>query len=154
MEFLSAIEQLAPVRALRISFYAYPLVNAAHILAIGMLLTSVLLMDLRILGFFRAQPLQPFLQLMRRVALLTFCGAVLTGASLFSIRASEYVVNPAFQLKMLLLAFAGLNLLTLHLIASDAGGMPVAKRGARWFAAMSILLWLGVLVCGRFIGFL
>ncbi|WP_274426137.1 hypothetical protein [Chelativorans sp. YIM 93263] len=154
MEFLSAIEQLAPVRALRISFYAYPLVNAAHILSIGVLLTGVLLMDMRILGFLQAQPLQSFLHLMRRVALLAFGGAVLTGASLFSIRASEYVFNPAFQLKMLLIAFAGLNLLILHLTASDADGMPLAKRGARWFATFSILLWIGVLVCGRFIGFL
>ena len=44
-EFLAGIEQLAFVRGLKASFVAYPIVNALHIMAIGALLTSVLLMD-------------------------------------------------------------------------------------------------------------
>ncbi|WP_309084159.1 hypothetical protein [Chelativorans sp.] len=154
MEFLEAIEQLAPARALRASFYAYPLVNAAHVLSIGALLTGVILMDLRILGFLAAQERQPFLKLMRRLALAAFGGALATGLLLFSIRASEYFVNPAFRLKMLLILFAGLNMLALRLFASPPDGTPSETVGARAFAMVSLVLWLGVLVCGRFIGFL
>jgi len=153
VEFLQAIEQLAPIRALRISFYAYPLVNAAHVLAIGALVTSVTLMDLRILGFLTAQERRPFLKLMRRVGIAAFCGAAATGLLLFSVRASEYFFNPAFRLKMVLIALAGLNLLALRLFASGSGGMP-RERSAVIFAGLSMVLWLGVLVCGRFIGFL
>lgn len=153
MEFLLAIEQLAPVRALKTSFYAYPLVNAAHVLSIGALLTSVILMDLRILGFLAAQERRPFLRLMRRVAGVAFCGALATGLPMFAIRASEYVFNPAFPLKMALIALAGINLLALRVIATDADGGPSEAHGARLSAALSIVLWLGVLVCGRFIGF-
>ncbi|RYE78007.1 MAG: hypothetical protein EOP19_22100, partial [Hyphomicrobiales bacterium] len=53
---VAAIEQWDAVRALRGSFYAYPIVSALHVLGIGVLLTGVLLMDLRLLGAFRALP--------------------------------------------------------------------------------------------------
>jgi len=154
LEFLETIEQLAPARALRASFYVYPLVNAAHVLSIGALLTSVILMDLRILGFLSAQDRRPFLKLMRRAALTAFCGAVATGVPMFAIRASEYFFNPAFRLKMLLIVLAGFNLAALRIFASAPDGAPTGKGGARLFAGLSLVLWLGVLVCGRFIGFL
>ncbi|WEX09882.1 DUF6644 family protein [Chelativorans sp. AA-79] len=153
MELLGIIEQLAPARALRASFYAYPLVNAAHILSIGMLLASVILMDLRILGFLAAQEYRPFLKLMRRAALIAFCGALATGLPMFAIRAGEYFHNPAFRLKMALIGLAGLNLLALRLFVSGSDGTASRHPAAKLAAALSILLWLGVLVCGRFIGF-
>lgn len=154
MELLQAIEQLALARALRASFYAYPLINAAHILLVGALLTSVILMDLRILGHLSKQDRQPFLRLMRGLALTSFGGAAATGIFLFSIRASEYFFNPALQLKMGLILLAGANLVALRLVASDPAGMPQEGGLSHLFAALSILLWLGVLICGRFIGFL
>ena len=55
-EFLAGIEQLAFARWLKASFVAYPVVNALHIMSIGALLTSVVLMDLRICGAFRSLP--------------------------------------------------------------------------------------------------
>ena len=69
MEFLQAIEQLGPVRLLKSSFLAYPAVNALHIAAIGALFTSVLLMDLAVLGAIRSVPREKFVALLRRVAL-------------------------------------------------------------------------------------
>ena len=152
MEFLEAIEQLAPARALGASFYVYPLVSAAHVFFIGVLLTTVILMDLRIVGFLDSQDRRPFVKLMRRLALVAFCGALVTGIPMFSIRASEYFFNPAFRVKMLLIMLAGLNLLALRFFASDPDGAP-AEKGARLFAGLSMALWIGVLVCGRFIGF-
>lgn len=95
MELLQAIEQLAPARELRASFYAYPLVNALHILAVGALLTSVILMDLRILGYLSRQDRQPFLRLMRRLALTAFGGAGSRGCcSSPFVRASTSSIPP------------------------------------------------------------
>ena len=54
VELLAALEQSAAARLLKGSFYIYPVVNAVHIAAIGVLFTSVWLMDLRVLGCFRA----------------------------------------------------------------------------------------------------
>ena len=83
MEFFTAIEQLAVVRLLKSSFYAYPIVNALHIAAIGALFTTVWLMDLRLLGWLREVPEKPFVVLMRRVALLAFAVAVVSGLAQF-----------------------------------------------------------------------
>jgi hypothetical protein len=109
MEIWEAIEQLGAVRALKGSFFTYPIVNALHIMSIGALWTSVLLMDLRVLGAFSSVERAPFVRLLRRVALAAFCGALLTGPLMFAIRASEYAAMPVFLAKMGLIVLAGLN---------------------------------------------
>src|SRR6187402_518558 len=110
-EILADIEHLALVRALKGSFVAYPVVNALHIMSIGALLTSVLLMDLRIVGAFRSLPGGAFVALLRRAAFVAFGGALITGLLLFSVRAGEYAAMPVFLVKMALIVLAGLNLL-------------------------------------------
>lgn len=154
---LAALEQAAPVEALKRSFFVYPLVNAVHIVAIGAVLTTVALMDLRVIGFFRqARPGIP-IPLLRNIALTAFAVAVLTGFALFSINATQYVTNPAFLAKMVLLLLAIVNFLVFFSLAGRGGGMPddpPAPLAARIGAAVSILLWLAIAVCGRFIGFI
>lgn len=151
MELLAALEASAPVAALKSSFYAYPLVNAAHIAAIGALVATAVLMDLRLLGALGSVERAPFIRLMRRVAVACFCLAALTGLALFSVRATEYVFNPAFLAKLALIGLAGLNLAAFRL----AGGQAETASGlARFSAAASIVIWLGVLTAGRFIGFM
>ena len=100
-EFLEAIEQLAFVRGLKASFVVYPIVNALHIMSIGALLTSVLLMDLRIVGAFRSLPHAALVALLRRIAIVAFAGALVTGSLLFSVKASEYAAMPIFLAKRL-----------------------------------------------------
>jgi hypothetical protein len=138
-----ALEQWDAVRALRSSFYAYPIVSALHVLGIGVLLTGVLLMDLRVLGAFAALPAEPFVTLLRRLTLAGFGLAVFTGLTLFSVRAADYVALPLFWVKMGLIVAAGLNLAALLWVG----------RAKRLFGALSLLLWLGVLFAGRFLGF-
>jgi hypothetical protein len=151
MELWEAIEQLGAVRALKISFFAYPVVNALHIMSIGALWTSVLLMDLRILGAFPDLEQTALVKLLRRVALVAFCGALLTGPLLFAVRAGEYAVMPVFLAKMALIVLAALNFVLFQRLAERR------KEGAggslRLLAATSIALWTGVLLAGRFIGF-
>lgn len=113
-----------------------------------------MLMDLRILGLARAVARSPFLHLMRETVALAFPVAALTGLALFSIRAQEYATNPAFQIKMALLALAGLNVLAFRQIAAPAGGDAPYPPGARALAVLSIVLWVSILVAGRFIGFI
>ena len=153
MEFLQAIEQLGPVRLLKSSFLAYPIVNAFHITAIGGLFTSALLMDLAVLGAIRSVPREKFVALLRRVALGAFAIAALTGLALFSIQATDYARNPAFLLKLGLIGLAALNFLAFFILSrrSPNGETSTATR---FCAIASILLWSGVLLCGRLIGFL
>lgn len=152
MEFLGAIEQLGPVRLLKASFVAYPVVNAAHVAAIGALFTSVLLMDLSALGAIRAAPRGELVALLRRVAFVAFALAVLTGLALFSVQATRYAETPAFLLKLALIGLAILNFLVFSLF-DRPNPVPVASVALRVSAIASILLWSGVLLAGRFIGF-
>lgn len=151
MEFWEAIEQIGAVRALKISFYAYPVVNALHIMSIGALWTSVLLMDLRVLGAFANVEQAALVRLLRRVAITGFCGALLTGPLMFAVRASEYAAMPVFLAKMALMLLAALNFVLFQWLAGRR--KPGADGPLRLLAGVSIALWTGVLLAGRFIGF-
>jgi len=154
MEFFEAIEQIGPVRLLKASFFAYPLVNALHIAAIGMLFASVVLLDLRLLGALAELPRPAFVATFRRIAVSAFAAAVPTGLALFAVKASDYAAMPVFLLKMGLIAAAIANFLgfaALERRSASGDAMPPALRAP---ALASIVLWSAVLVCGRFIGFL
>lgn len=112
-----------------------------------MLVTAVVLMDLRLLGLFSRIEYAPFIGLMRRLAMFAFAGAAATGLALFSIRAGEYAFNPAFQVKIALLLVAGAN------VAVHRGWAENAAA-ARATALLSLVLWPSILLAGRFIGFL
>ncbi|MBZ9890999.1 hypothetical protein EN925_33240 [Mesorhizobium sp. M7A.F.Ca.US.006.04.2.1] len=151
-EFLAGIEHLALARWLKASFIAYPIVNALHIMSIGALLTSVVLMDLRICGAFRSLPQAAFVALLRRIALSAFAGALVTGSLLFSVKAGTYAAMPVFLAKMALILLAGVNFLAFMRFRRATGGD--APAGGIALAVLSMLLWTSVLFAGRFIGFL
>ena len=151
MEFFEAIEQIGPVRLLKASFFAYPVVNAAHIMAVGALLTSVVLLDLRLVGALASLPKAAFVSIFRRIAVGAFAVAALTGLALFSVKASEYAVMPVFLLKMGLIAAALANFLGFAVLQRRGGDDD--SSALRAAALASIGLWLSVLLCGRFIGF-
>lgn len=142
---LGSIEQLALIKALKTSFFAYPVVNALHILAVGALVTCVLLMDLRVIGVIRSVEAGSFVKLLRRVALAAFGLALLTGALMFAVRATDYAGMPLFWVKLGLIGVAGVNFVAFSLLRADG-----AKRA---LAGVSIVLWPTVLLAGRFLGF-
>jgi hypothetical protein len=153
-ELLANIEQLAFVRGLKASFVAYPIVNALHIMSIGTLLTSVMLMDLRIVGAFGSMPREPFVALLRRTTFVAFAGALITGSLLFSVKASEYATMPIFLTKMALILLAGANFLAFMRFSRARSADEPAGGTVTVLAVLSLVLWTSVLFAGRFIGFL
>lgn len=135
---------------------AYLLVNAAHIVAIGMLVGTIVSLDLRLLGAFKTLPLAAVGPFLSRMAAGGLALAVLTGFCLFSVRPLEYIVNPAFLIKLGLVTLGALNALWLH--AGRYWGQtlsgPAVPAATRAHAAASLLLWLSAVVAGRWIGFL
>jgi hypothetical protein len=144
---LEALQAWGPATFLRTSFYLYPLLNALHILSIGMLVTSAMLMDLRVLGLARGLPAETVIRYLRPVAIIALLAALATGLTLFSVRPVDYFDNFAFRLKMLLLAAAVGN----AIVFTSFRGHHL---GGKLMALISMALWLSVLVAGRFIGFL
>src|SRR5690606_29143743 len=82
---LEALQASGPAAFLRGSFYLYPLLNALHIFSIGALVTSALLMDLRVLGLGGALPTESVLRQLRPVALTALAAAAASGLLLFSV---------------------------------------------------------------------
>ena len=80
-----------------------------------------------------------------------------TGSLMFIAHANEFAENPAFRLKLLLLVLAALNAAIFHLrpfrqVAEWDRGTS-APLGARFAAALSLMLWTGVIACGRLLAY-
>lgn len=135
---------------------AYLLVNAAHILGVGLLVGAILPLDLRLLGFFRGIPLAVIGPFLSRAAAAGVALAVVTGLWLFTVKPAEYIDNAAFLWKAALLALALVNVAVQHRnsrfrIALANGDI---HPGVRLTAACSAILWVSVLIAGRWIGFI
>jgi hypothetical protein len=132
------------------SAIAYLFVNAAHILGIGLLLGAILPLDLRLLGMFRGFPVEVLGPFLVRCAGTGLCLALPTGAWLFSVKPGEYLANEAFRWKLALLALALVNVGLQHWGLKRGIHLSPATQAR---AAVSLGLWLSVLVAGRWIGF-
>lgn len=134
----------------------YLLVNAAHIVALGILIGSIVSLDLRLLGRFRHVPLTILGPFLSRMAAWGLGLAVLTGFLLFSVRPAEYADNIAFLCKLGLVVLATLNAWAVHAGARWRQALveDQASAGLRMQALCSILLWPAAVVAGRWIGFL
>ena len=134
---------------------AYLFVNAAHIAAVGLIVGGILPLDLRLAGFFRGVPLAVIGPFLSRSAAIGVVLAMATGLWLFTVKPAEYLANEAFLWKMALLAVALANVGLQHRSRpyrlALAGG--ALHPGVRLLAGCSAVLWLAVLVAGRWIGF-
>lgn len=153
---LEHLESVPPALWLRRSGVFYLLVNAAHIGAIGLLIGSIVPLDLRLLGILKPNALAVLAPVLARTAATGLALAVLTGALLFSVRPLEYLENPAFLVKMALLAAGAVNAWLVHRgrawAGVENGGRPTGMLRAQ--AGASLAFWLGCLIAGRWIGFL
>ncbi len=154
-EWSEALEATRLATALRTSTLAYPLVNASHVLGIGLLVGAVFALDLRLLGLWRRAALEPLWRVLVPLASAGLILAVVSGTLLFLTRASEYIDSFLFLTKMGLLLLALLNAWGMRrfrhrpMLRADGGPIwPVAG-----VAALSLVSWLGVLLCGRLVGY-
>lgn len=152
---LIAIETSALAEYLRASRYAYPFVNAAHILALAALFGSILALDLRLLGLFAQAPVEPLARVLPWIAATGLGLAILTGAALFSVQPFDYLAHPVFPVKLALIATGAVHALWLHrspgwAIAFDRGVISPRLRAS---AALSLLVWTCAIVAGRLLAF-
>ena len=127
-----------------------PIVQTFHLLGIAVIMSSVVLLDLRILGL--ALPSQEVHELTRRVmpwVWWTLPVMLLSGSMFVFARPRRYFTNPIFGLKFALLVPAIALAAVLHFVSvrkPDALGTKV-------IAAVSLLLWVGVVLAGRWIAY-
>ncbi len=129
--------------------FVYPALEAAHIFGIALLVGSLVVFELRVWGVGRAIDARALGRLALPVTAGGFCLAATTGSIMFAAQATELIANQAFLLKMGLLLLAGLNALWFH----GRGALARPGRWARVQTAVSLGLWIGVIICGRWIAY-
>ena len=136
----------------------FPLLESLHVLAAVSVVGSLLMVDLRLLyAAARDYSVSALSRDFLRWTWAAFVMATCTGALLFITRASHHVHNVAFLAKLALLGLAGVNMLVFQLGAwrrVAAWNMGPPPRSARIAGAMSLALWSGVVLAGRWMGHL
>ena len=150
-EFALWLEHTELAESLRASTFLYPLLNAAHIAGVALLVGAIVPLDLRLLGFFRAVDPMGLKTVLLRTSKAGFLLAVTTGFLLYATDASDYGQSTVFQIKLALLLLATLNAAA-ALRYDHASGM---QGIVMWkvFAIVSLLLWSATLVSGRLIAY-
>lgn len=142
---------------MRSHLWMYPIVEIVHILGFIILVGGVTLFDLRVLGMARALPVREFGHHVLPWSVASLGLVVPAGLLLFSADPHSLANNPAFQLKLALIACAGVNALLFHVgpyrsLASWNLGAAAPVR-ARVQALLSILLWVAIVSCGRLLAY-
>lgn len=135
---------------LRTHPFAYPALEALHIIGIALLLGNLVLLELRVWGFGKALPAK---DLARLALLLAVCGFGLAAASgllMFASQAGELLANRAFTLKMLLLTLAACNAAWFH----GRDSLMKLDGVAKLQTMASTLIWIAAIFCGRWIAYL
>jgi hypothetical protein len=141
------------------SVFWWPLIETAHLLALVLLVGSITTFDVRLLGL--AMRRVPVSQLAERLLPCTWTAfgvSLITGTLLFASEAeSKYCFNAAFRIKLLLILLAGLNMSVFHFTIYRTGlqwdEAAATPLWAKLVGSFSTLLWLGVVIAGRWIGF-
>lgn len=129
--------------------WAYPALEALHVLGIGLLFGNLVLLELRVFGRGAALPVAPLARMSLGLAIGGFAIAVTSGLLMFSTQPAELLANRSFVLKMLLLAAAGCNAAWFH----ARGSLSKLDDLARAQMLLSTAIWVAVVFCGRWIAY-
>ena len=135
-----------------------PIAQSLHILGIAVVMGSIVMVDLRLLGL--AVPSQSVGEMIRRLQPWTWCALALnavTGLLFVVARPNRYFFNPVFGWKfMMLVPAVVLAFIVYRLGRRDAGfweHSPARRVSGKLIAAVSLLLWIGVVLAGRWIAY-
>jgi hypothetical protein len=152
------VEDSAIADAIRENDLLFPTIESVHVVAICLVVGSILVLDLRLLGLASIQrPVSRLVSAILPVTWGAFALAAGSGFLLFLSNATKYLANGCFIAKMLLICAAGVNMLVFHWVS--ARDLPQWEKDtspplrARLAGALSILLWIAVVACGRWIGY-
>jgi hypothetical protein len=157
-DFISYFENSTLADNIRENDILFPLIESLHVVAICLVVGSIFVVDLRLLGL--ASVHRSVSRVASGILPLTwtvFAVAVASGSLLFISNATKYLENGYFVAKICLIGVAGLNMAIFHV--GSAKDLPLWENQtrlpfqARVAGGLSILLWITVVACGRWIGF-
>jgi hypothetical protein len=135
-----------------------PIAQAIHIMGIAVVMSSIVMVNLRFLGI--AVPSQNVSEMIRRLMPWTWWALpvnAVTGLLFVAARPVRYFYNPVFGIKFMLLVPAVVLAFVVYWLNRRETGFwerSLARRNsARVIAAVSMLLWIGVVLAGRWIAY-
>jgi len=150
------LESTALAKFMIDSDWAWPIAESIHFIGLSLLIGTVGLFDLRLLGLAKRIPIGALHRLIPW-GVAGYCMNIATGLSFFTAAPGQYIYNPAFQIKMLLMAIAGLNVLAFYAVVYRRVAAPDSPDSAPFYAkmigAVSLCAWIGVISCGRLLTF-
>lgn len=158
---LGALEASGVGRAMREWLWLYPSVEVVHIVGIGLLFGSIAVLDLRLLGLSRSIPVRRLAAHVLPWTAGSFLLIMPSGLLMFTAHATEFIQSGVFVLKMLLILAGGLNAALFHAItyrtadvwdSEEMRALP-PPPSARLSAALSLVLWIAVIACGRLLAY-
>jgi hypothetical protein len=158
VDFFTWLETL-PISAHIAETWWFPLLESIHVIFAMFVVGSIVTLDLRLLGLTARN--HPVSRISREIVPWTLGAALfalVAGVGLFASQANRYAVNRAFQIKLVFLALAAINMAYFHFRTArrmdEWDTAPVASRPARLAGALSIVFWVGVTLAGRWTGHL
>ena len=155
---IARLEASGLATGIRNSIYLFPVIESVHVIGLTMVFGTILIIDLRLLGFASTQ--RSFTAVASDVftwTWLAFAVTVTTGGLMFITNAGTYFNSNYFRAKMALLVLSGLNMLAFELTARRSvhawDRKALAPAIGRVIAALSLALWIGVIFLGRWVGF-
>lgn len=146
----------------RDSIWLFPVIEIFHLLGLGVLGGTILMLNLRLMGIaFRGDQLPVIAKEVRWWMIGSTTVMLVTGFLLFSSEAMKMYGNAAFRYKMVFLALALLFTFTIYrkVTTADASSWWLwrwlaASWPGRWLVALaSFVFWAGVGLAGRAIGY-
>jgi len=156
LDFCDTIDATALSQAIQATKWVVPLVQTVHILAIAALLSSVLMINLRLLGVAGTdQTLARVSERFRPVVWWSLPVLLASGLILIIGEPARALTNPFFQLKMCLLVVVLIvTLLSQRPLYGDSRFWDNRVATGRAIAMLSLLLWSGIVFAGRWIAYL
>jgi uncharacterized membrane protein YhdT len=140
--------------AIRASYWLFPFIEAFHLLALCVIGGVVLVVNMRMLGVgLRQQPVAEIARDARPFLVGSLAVMLISGYLLFTSEAVKCYNNPAFWFKMSCLLAAMLFTFTVQNRAIEREEKQGASLSGKLIAVVSLLLWTGVGIGGRWIGF-
>lgn len=161
MSPLGALEASGLGQAMRQWLWLYPAVEIVHIVGIGLLFGSIVVFDLRLLGFSRDISLKRLARHVLPWSAGSFLLIVPSGLLMFIAHASEFIDSSVFVTKMLLIMAAGVNAGLFHTITfrtADVWDSEEMRKlppppSARLAGGLSLVIWIAVIACGRLLAY-
>ena len=156
--FLKSLEASGLAGKIRDSLYLFPVLEATHVLGLGLVFGTIMILDLRLLGLASAnRPFQLVAADILKWTWAAFALTAVTGALMFITNATVYYHNFYFRSKMALLVLTAVNMLVFELTANRAvqrwDKAPSAPAVGKAVAVLSLVMWIAIIFMGRLIGF-